>query len=261
MKPYLQPAIAPPRLIYSLSESARFVYEMNAMLLAHPLLKRAPRGDGHPVLVIPGFLANDGSTVALRHYIARWGYDTHGWQLGRNVGIGAARPDLETRLQQRLGNIVRRRGSKVSLVGWSLGGVLARELARAYPDLVRQVITLGSPIAAHPKATSLWRLYELAADVDVDSEWYRARLESVRQPLPGIPCTSIYSESDGIVAPAVARETPAALAENIRVRASHIGLGFNPTVLYAVADRLAQPEGDWQPFRRDSWRRLFYPQR
>lgn len=253
-------ALDPPRpsLLYALTEPGRFVIEINRLLLAHPLLKRSPRGDGHPVMVLPGFLGADGSTSALRYYISRWGYDTHGWGLGRNLGLRASDPDFEARLAQRLGEVVRRQGRRVSLVGWSLGGVLARELARACPGHVRQVITLGSPIGGNPKATTIWRLYEAATDTRLDSPELRERIASMVPPPPGVPCTSIYSRSDGIVAHQTAREPETALTQNIRIGTSHIGLGFSAAALYVIADRLLQAEGEWQPFRMSCLRRVFF---
>jgi len=248
-----------PRLIYALTEPARFAFEINRLVLCHPLLRRARRGDGHPVMVLPGFLGADGSTAALRYYMSQWGYDVHGWGLGRNLGLRADDPEFEGRLQQRLGEIVRRSGRKVSLVGWSLGGVLARELARACPEHVRLVISLGSPIGGHPKkGTTIWRLYELTTNTELESEELRQRIEQVVQPVPGVPCTAIYSRSDGIVSQDIARESRSALTENIRVVASHVGLGFSAVVLYAIGDRLAQPEGNWQPFRTTCLRSIFF---
>jgi len=209
-------------------------------------------------MVLPGFLGADGSTAALRYYIGAWGYDTHGWGMGRNLGLRASDPEFENRLAERLGTIVRRAGRTVSLVGWSLGGVVARELARACPEHVRQVITLGSPIGGDPKLTTIWRAYEVATSTTLDSEELRQRIAQVMQPVPGVPCTAIYSKSDGIVPHHIAREQETPITENIRVIASHVGLGFSATVLHAIADRLAQPESDWQPFRKTCWRRIFY---
>jgi pimeloyl-ACP methyl ester carboxylesterase len=239
-----------PRLVYALTEPGRFLLELNTLLLAHPWLRRARRGDGHPVMVLPGFMGADGSTAALRYYMRLWGYDAQGWGLGRNLGLRASDPDFENRVAEQLAAIVRRQGRKVSLVGWSLGGVLARELARACPEHVRQVITLGSPIGGNPKATTIWRLYELATETRLDSEELRERIARMIEPPPGVPCTAIYSESDGIVAHQVARERETPLTQSIRVSASHVGLGYSAAVMFLLADRLAQPEGNWKKFRR-----------
>jgi len=251
-------APTPPSLWFALTEPGRFLIELNRLLLAHPLLRRARKGDGHPVMVLPGFLGADGSTAALRHYIGGWGYQAEGWGLGRNLGLRATDPHFEERLFERVRATARRAGRKLSLVGWSLGGVLAREIARENPEHVRQVITLGSPFGGHPKATTIWRLYELATETSLDSKDLRQRIARMQQPPPGVPCTSIYSASDGIVSHSIARERKGPLTDNIRVASSHVGLGFSAVVLYAIADRLAQPEHDWQPFQSNCWRRIFY---
>ena len=120
------PCPTPPRLAYALTEPGRFVIEINRLLLAHPFLRRARGGDGHPVMVLPGFLGADGSTAALRYYIANWGYDTHGWAMGRNLGLRAEDPEFENRLAERLGTLVRKSGRKVSLVGGGLGTCTSR---------------------------------------------------------------------------------------------------------------------------------------
>jgi len=146
-------------------------------------------------------------------------------------------------------------GRKVSLIGWSLGGVFAREVARQIPEEVRLVITLGSPFGA-PKANHSWRLYELLAGTrirDIDP----ARLEQMATP-PPVPSTAIYSETDGVVAWQCCLERPGPHSESVAVHGSHMGLGFNPLVYEVIADRLAQPEGRWSPFRRTGLRRHFY---
>jgi pimeloyl-ACP methyl ester carboxylesterase len=146
------------------------------------------------------------------------------------------------------------RGRSVSIVGWSLGGLYARELAKHSPELVRLVITLGSPFAGHPRETNAWRLYERASGHRIDSHDFHLPL---RTP-PPVPTTSIWSRTDGIVSWQCSVETRRELAENIVVDSSHFGLGAHPAALYAIADRLAQPEGEWQPFHRRGWRWLVY---
>ena len=142
----------------------------------------------------------------------------------------------------------------MSLVGWSLGGLYARELAKHSPEMVRLVITLGSPFTGHPRETNAWRLYEFASGHRIDWHDFHGPL----RPPPPVPTTSIWSPTDGVVAWRCSLETRRALAENIVVESSHLGLGAHPAALYAIADRLAQPEGHWEPFHRDGWRRFVY---
>ena len=238
--------LRPPGLGLLLAE-VRGIFEFNASLLLSPLLMRAPKGDGHPVLVLPGFLVSDISTTLLRRYLSLLGYDTHGWELGRNFG-GVAR--MRAKLRERLADIHLRTGKQVALIGWSLGGVYARDLALAMPDAVRSVITLGSPFSRDPNASNISDLYEV---VSGEGPWDKGEqiaheFDAIREDLP-MPATSIWSKVDGIVSwrSSVLKEN--AHAENIEViGASHVGLGGNAAVLWAVADRLAQPAGTFAPF-------------
>src|SRR5579863_8067621 len=148
--------LRPPGLGLLLAEM-RGIFELNASLLMSPFLMRAPRGDGHPVLALPGFLASDLSMAPLRRYLTELGYDAHAWQMGRNLG-GLLK--MRTALRERLAAIHATTGRKVSLVGWSLGGVYARDLALHAPDMVRYVMTLGSPFANDVRATNATKLYE-----------------------------------------------------------------------------------------------------
>ncbi len=234
----------------------RALLEIAAYYQALPLLRRSlPRGDGHPVLLIPGFLASDRSTRLLRNFLRERGYAAHRWNLGRNLVFSM---DRMAEIQQRITLLKRQYGLKVSLVGWSMGGLFAREIARAQPDDIRQVITLGTPFARSLKANNAHWLYRFInghhAD-DVAPELIRR----MQEPLPG-PSTAIYSRTDGVVAWQCCieqREGP--FNENVRVRGSHCGLGFNPMVLYVIGDRLAQPEGQWVRFERKGLHRLLYP--
>jgi pimeloyl-ACP methyl ester carboxylesterase len=236
--------LRPPSLGLMLAE-VRGVLEFNASLLLSPLLMRAPRGDGHPVLALPGFLASDLSMAPLRRYLSELGYDTHGWQMGRNTG-GVSR--MRAALRDRLAAIHATTGRKVSLVGWSLGGVYARDLALQAPQMVRSVITLGSPFAGDVRATNATRLYEAMSGetVEGDTELRRA----IAGDLP-MPATSIYSRADGIVNWRTCLLRSSDTAENIEVYlASHTGLGVNAAALWVVADRLAQAEGQFRQFDR-----------
>lgn len=237
--------IAPSAWLMALE--VRAIWEFSALLPAWPLLNRAPRGDNHPVVVFPGLSANDISTAPLRRYLQLLNYSACGWDQGFNFG---PRPGV---LQQAKDQVLRTftsTGRKVSLIGWSLGGIYARELAKELPELVRCVITLGTPFAGSHKSTNAWRLYELASGHSVARESASYALTVA----PPVPTTSIFSRTDGVVAWQGSIQSPSPqnpYTENIEVVASHMGLGFNPSAWWAVADRLAQPEGQWQPFSRE----------
>ncbi len=234
----------PPGLGLMLAEM-RGIFEFNASLMLSPVLLRAPRGDGHPVLALPGFLASDLSMAPMRRYLSELGYETHAWRMGRNLG-GVSR--LRDALRDRLAAIHAAAGRKVSIVGWSLGGVYARDLALRAPEMVRCVVTLGSPFAGDVRATNATRLYEAMSGEAV------AENSELRKAISGdlpVPTTSIYSRTDGIVNWRTCLVRPSETAENIEVHlASHSGLGVNAAALWAVADRLAQPEGQFSQFDR-----------
>jgi pimeloyl-ACP methyl ester carboxylesterase len=242
--PSEQSRLRAPSLFMMLAE-ARSVFELNSSLLLSPLLMRAPRGDGHPVLALPGFLASDLSMALMRRYLKELGYDTHAWNMGRNLGGLASKRDA---LRALLTQIHQTTGKKVSIVGWSLGGINARDLALQLPDMVRSVITLGSPFTNDITATNATRLYEALSGEGInDNPEIR---EAIAGDLP-VPTTSIYSRTDGIVNWRTSLLRPSSTAENIEVHlASHIGLGVNPAALWAVADRLAQAEGEFKQFDR-----------
>lgn len=243
--------IAPPSRLLLLAET-RAIWEAGAAVALWPLLQLAPRGDGHSVLVLPGLVASDLSTKLLRRYLQSRGYNAHGWGLGRNLG---PRQGVETGMLRKLESLHEKSGRKVSLIGWSLGGVYARLLASTHPDLVRSVITLGSPFTGSTRATNAWRVYEGVSGQSSDDP---RRMKHV-QPTPSVPTTSIFSRSDGVVAWRCSVEEAGPQAENIEVVASHLGLGAHPAVLYALADRLAQPEGQWKAFDRGTFGPLIYP--
>ena len=238
------PGVAPPSLFWLLLEG-RAAGELVTTLALRPLLRRLPRGDGHPVLLLPGFLASDLSTRPLRGFLRDLGYFAHRWNCGRNLGLDE---DLEARMGDRLAELHERHGRPVSLLGWSLGGVYARVLANRFPERVRSVITLGAPFAADTKGNNSWRLYEWITDQRLD-EIPAERLALVRE-TPPVPTTSIFSRTDGIAAWRCSLQEEGDLSESIEVPGSHLGLGFNPLVLYAIADRLAEEEGRWRPFFR-----------
>ncbi len=238
---------APPK-IYTALES-RAGLEFLTWRASRRLLNALPTGDGHPVLVLPGFTAADGSTLELRALLRRLGYRTYGWKLGTNMG---PTPAVVEGLEKRLRYISEREGQPVSVVGWSLGGIYARDLARRSPAQVRQVITLGSPFRMLPgdpsAAQRVWNSVEPFHD-----RMAMARMAELNDvPLP-VPSTSVYTRSDGIVHWRTCLENKGERSQNVEVFGSHCGLGFNPSVALVVADRLAQDRGNWKKFRPPVW--------
>jgi len=229
--------IATPSPWLTAAEMWRSTGEFAALWLSTPLLALAPRGDGHSVLVLPGFGAGDASTWALRSYLVAIGYRAMTWSLGRNMGyrtLGQAEQRLRTRVEQ----IAQDSGSKISLIGWSLGGVMARQMAREHPELIRQVITLAAPFTGNPTATSVRPIYELLSGEDFNSPDVLAAWKANRTP-PPVPTTSIYSRTDGICAWQNCLEVETDLATNVEVHGSHIGMPHNPVVFDIIANRLA----------------------
>lgn len=244
---------APP--VWMTALESRAVVERATLALAAPLRRLLPSGDHHQVLVLPGFMADDRSTQPLRAMLDDIGYRSHGWNLGSNLGPTA---EILDGMGELLESLQRQGDGPVSIVGWSLGGIYARELARAEPNGVRQVITLGSPIQMIEQDTSaaqgLWNALQ-----HLHSSDFKRETRAAFRPLLDVPTTSIYSRMDGIVNWRASLTRRTASSENIRVYGSHCGLGFNASVIYAIADRLAQPEGEWRPFRAPLFLRGSFP--
>ena len=242
-------AISPPSKILMLLEGRRALSEFGAFLHALPLLHLTPKGDGHPVLVIPGLMAGDDSTLPLRKFLGGRGYAVKGWGLGLNRGL---REGVQDRMLDCVRELSHQHNRKISIVGWSLGGIYARELAKIAPDQVRSVISLGSPFGGSPRSTNAWKVYELASGQSVDD------VHDVAD-APTVPTTAIYSRTDGICAWQGCVEKTSTQSESIEVEGSHCGLAVNPAAVYAIADRLSQPEGAWTAFDRSGWRSLLFP--
>lgn len=248
----------PPSPWLAFAELPRALAELTLFASAcRSLIAVAARGDGHPVLVLPGLLAGDHSTAALRRTLCKLGYDARPWGLGTNRGPLAIGDDGE-RLVARIEDIFCETGRKVSLVGWSLGGVFARLMARRLPDLIRRVVTLGSPFSGSPEATNAAAIYELASASRIDDAKNRALFDELKAASP-VPSSAIYSRSDGICAWQVCREDADEKCESIEVYGSHCGLGVNPTVIYAIADRLALDEDRLERFRPGGVAGFLYP--
>jgi pimeloyl-ACP methyl ester carboxylesterase len=247
------PLAAPSLRLRALENLA--VLELWGAVPTLPVVGLAAQGDGHPVLVLPGFTSSDTPTWYLRSVLRMKGFASHGWGLGTNVG---PHPRIIRGMVRRLHALADRNDQAVSLVGWSLGGIYARELARAHPELVRTVVTLGSPFRLRDDDRSTAQLlYRRLAPRDDPFPGRRAH-EHHREPMP-VPTTSIYTRTDGVVRWHACIDEVSRTSENIEVRGTHSGLGFNASALLAVVDRLAQPVGAWRRFEPPRLLRPLYP--
>jgi len=241
----------PPSALHSALE-VRAVAEAALLPWSTPLLMHAARGDGHPVLLLPGFMGSEGTLFALEAFLRQRGWQVETWGLGRNVGFHAKHAQA---LEQKIRHLHHKTGRKVSLVGWSLGGVFAMYGAHQVPECVRSVVTLGSPVTVDAEGSAspqfvkaMYRLIAHPMGPSAHAMQPRAKKLRERRVLP-MPLSCLWSLSDGVVPPQEATiDGDPALHENIRVPGSHVGLGFNAMVLWIVADRLSQPEDQWKPF-------------
>lgn len=246
-----------PSLFWLATEVGRAVTELGISTPYRKFFHKNHEGDGHPVLVLPGFMASDISTGPLRNFIDKLGYQSYGWEMGRNT----AKVKMLYVLMDRLDEIYEQHGQEVTLIGWSLGGVYARQIAKEKKDKVRQVITLGSPFRGISEPNNATWLYNLISNgkrvVDLDPNL----LEDLPKP-PPVPTTSIYTKQDGVVPWEMCMEEfESKIHQNIQVRGSHLGLGVNATVLKIIADRLQYYKEDWVHFQSQSTveELLFYP--
>ena len=234
----------------------RAIFEFAACYAYMPVLKcLAQKGDGHSVLALPPFMSDDKLTSPLRSFLQSLGYDAHGWEQGRNDGFD---DEVFAELVETIESLANEQGNKVSLIGHSLGGIYARVLAHEIPHAVRQVILLGTPFNINAETSyqlPVRKMYERMNPKDRTSKLLK---KNIKRGATVVPSTAIYSEGDGFVPWQFCVDEEDALTENIRVPGSHIGMPFNPAILYAIADRLAQPEDDWQPFDKDGLRGLIY---
>ncbi len=242
--------MTPPSWL-KLALEGRALLEWSAWWVARPWFGSATAGDGHPVLVLPGLIAGDSSTWPLRRFLQTLGYAAYPWEQGINRG---PRAGLLPRLISRVETLEQTHGTPVSLIGWSLGGAMARALAFRMPERVRSVITLGSPLNGNGNGSNATRVFEWASGMKASDP----RLQRMLGGHPPVPVTSFLSKSDGVVDWRMSLTPDVDRAESIEVSASHLGMGANPIVLWAIADRLAQHPHSWQPFERSGWRRLLY---
>ena len=206
----------PPRLGLRLGEAAWLLPRMWRLFGS-----TRPIGplDGPPALVIPGFVAHDRATLALRRALAGKGWRVHGWEMGVNWG---ARADTVERLKDRLDEIAK--NEKALVVGWSLGGLFARELARAFPEQVLAVVTLGSPFSGDPKQNNVWRIYERVARHKVDDP----PIPRVTGK-PPVPQLALWSRKDGLIAPRAARGLDDERDKAVELDCTHMAFGVSAT--------------------------------
>jgi pimeloyl-ACP methyl ester carboxylesterase len=232
---------APARGLFAL-EPVRAAQELVGRVLADPQLRRAAKGDGHHVLVMPGLGGSDLSTRILRAFLRRLGYYVHAWRLGRNLG---PTDHIIDGLGERFGSLST--DGRITLIGHSMGGIYARELARRAPHRVRQVVTLGSPVTwrrgARSNVSGVYRTLS-----PLHSERVRDAPADYGPSLPAVPLTAIFTKRDGVVPWRSCVFTPDDRHECIEVRGSHTGLIHNAAALLVIADRLAQEDGEWKPF-------------
>lgn len=252
-------SITPPSIKLALLEMPRAMTEISLMLTGSRFVLDAPRGDGHPVLVVPGYMADDASMYPLRWFLQRIGYTALPWRLGRNVEPRAQRfrriedaavfrAQMEQKLLQRIDELHRNYDEPLTIIGWSMGGLYANTAALSRPDAVRHVITLGTPYG-DPRGTVMWRVMRFINRSGVSeheqdfSGWTARDNPSDRR----VPTTVIYSTSDGIVAPESARLDDHPLVEHIAVPSSHMGFAYNPLVWQAVAQALHRVGSSREP--------------
>jgi len=236
-------------------EFGRVVLEIGSTVLLGPVLKPLPRGDGHTIMTIPGFMGADGSTSQLRKFLNNRGYHAIPWGLGRNVPE-ARPPDLDAFLAYRTATedaIAARveaeflaSGQKLTLIGWSLGGLYAVALAHRFPRWIRQIITLGTPYG-DPRGTALYSVMGGLYDNEVEEEalerWVAHTYSGGRL---RVPVLALYSESDGIVGAGIAKcQGDPNYVTNMAVVASHVGFPFNPLVFAVIANHLVEPHERW----------------
>lgn len=226
--------LKPPTRRLWAAELPRAVWTLATVPVHRRRLAQAQRGDGRPVMLIPGLVNSDRSNAVMRRYLTRLGYRVHGWGLGRNLGAKATGADAG-RLIAQVRALRDETGEAVTLIGVSLGGIMARWVALTAPELVREVITVSSPFAGDPRGTNVWRVFEWATGEKIDDPAVIARREALAGPLP-VPATAIWSASDGIVNGALCH-VPG--ERSIEVRSSHMAVQLHPQALRAIAGVLA----------------------
>ncbi len=248
--------IGRPSLFWLLTEGGRAITELGFSIPYRKFFAAKNQGDGHPVLALPGFMATDTSTTPLRKFLNELGYTAYGWDLGRNT----AKVDFLKTLINKIDELYEFHKEPISLIGWSLGGVFARQLAKARPHMIRQVITLGSPFRGIHQPNNVAWVYNLISGGKRIKDIDPILFENIPLPAP-VPTTAVYTKEDGIVPWELCLEEEDDIHQNIQVRGSHLGLGVNHAVLDIISDRLLYSRVNWEHFRPKSIVKdiLFYP--
>ena len=246
-----------PSIFWLLTEGGRALFEWSTFLPYQQIKKRSQKGDGHPVIVFPGFMASDTSTKPLRSFLDSMGYNSYGWDVGRNYGD----PNTIDELTEMVEYLYRSHLKKVSIIGWSLGGIYARQVAKELPHITRQVITMGSPFAGLDKPNNAVWIYNLLTGGKGTSQINPNYLKEI--PIPAqVPTSAIFSREDGVVPWQACLEIESEIHQNIRVRGSHFGLGVNPVVLQIIADRLQHSHENWSKWqsKKNLIHSILYPE-
>lgn len=223
---------APPALLTTLGES-RAPVDAAATLFRLPSLLKLDAGKPRPILLAPGFKADEASMAPLGWFLNKLGHQCFQWGLGRNQG--EVDEDI-VRLGRRTLTLMHELEQPLTLIGWSLGGVVAREVARLFPETVCEVITLGTPITGGPKYTAPGKFYARRRNLDMDA--FEDHILQRNQAGFDQPVTSIYSKSDGIVAWEASVDVYNKHADNVEVKGAHLGLGVNHRVWRVIAAKL-----------------------
>ncbi len=233
-----------PSLLWLVAEP-RAAIEALSVIFTKQTWQHVPKGNGEPVMVLPGLGTNDFSTTPLRKFLSNIGYDVYGWELGINRGF---KPEYEDKMLKRLRQIYIEKKQPVKLVGWSMGGIYARELAKIDNHVISQVITMGSPFSGgKTQKTNANLMYRILNGAKINAT-HDARAFELPLP-PSVPTTAIYSKTDGVVAWKYCIEyANEEHLENIEVKGSHLGFGANSLVWMILADRLSQDPQNWKPF-------------
>jgi triacylglycerol esterase/lipase EstA (alpha/beta hydrolase family) len=236
-------------------ELGRVILEMGSSALLGPILRTLPEGDGHTIMTIPGFMGADGSTSRLRKFLSHRGYNAIPWGLGRNASEVRSqniddflehRAQTEDVIAARIEEEFEASGRKLTLIGWSLGGLYAVALAHRFPQWVRQAITLGTPYG-DPRGTALYSIMGGLYDNEVDEEGLQRWVShTYRGGQLRVPVLALYSESDGIVGAGIAKcQGDPRFVTNMAVMASHVGFPFNPLVIAVIGNYLVEPQERW----------------